>query len=88
MTSSKIPQIRKLFEKFYHTPYPKWISFMELNSICFRYGGRIHDLLQRGFKIERRRDRQLEWYRLATPRESIDYENMVVLPVEQQELVL
>ena len=32
------------------------VTNVELNKICFRYGGRIHELRKRGWEIETKRE--------------------------------
>jgi hypothetical protein len=50
--------------------YPNYITNFTLNKICFRYGGRIHELRRDGWKIENipSKDNHQEWHcRLLQP---------------------
>ena len=50
----------------------RWHHMRQLNDICFRYGGRIHELRHEGYVIEGERLKTGEWrYRLvAVPGET------------------
>jgi hypothetical protein len=43
--------------------FPRYITNFEANNICFRYGGRIHELRKKGWQIEnvQSKDNRQEW---------------------------
>jgi hypothetical protein len=53
--SQKEKIIALLLERF-----PKWATNVELNQICFRYGGRIDELREEGWAIENLRNWDFE----------------------------
>lgn len=46
------------------SPDAGWVSMRALNDICYRYGGRIHELRADGHEIEKKRHRGVVYYRL------------------------
>lgn len=49
----------------------QWVSMGDLNMICFRYGGRLHDLKREGWDFEKQhRDDGSWWYRLTAAPEN------------------
>ena len=41
-----------------------WVHMRSLNDICYRYGGRIHELKADGHDIELKRHKGVVYYRL------------------------
>lgn len=61
-------QQRLIIEAFQSAPNGELANF-QLNKICFRYGGRIHELRKMGYKIitlprEKDQDKGVVWYRM------------------------
>ena len=54
---------------------------VELNGICFRYGGRIFELRDAGIDIEMKKEKRVSYYRLVTPKTNIDFDNVRLKPV-------
>lgn len=43
----------------------RWVSNIEMNKICFRYGARLWELQQAGYLFEKRNEKNIWYWKLS-----------------------